>query len=79
MYGSRVLRNTLKCNATPMSNISNMTHKSIENKPYSQYCHYVQSYCELYPNIKTTHYQITEIYQSIQNRLNRHKQCVMEK
>lgn len=81
MYGSRILRNTLKCNVTPMSNISNTTHKSksIENKSYFQYCHYVQSYCELYPNTKTTHYQVTEIYQSIQNRLNRDKQCVMEK
>jgi len=73
MYGSMILRNTVKCIANPISNTSRTTYNPIENKPYSQYCHYISSYCELYPNIKTTHYQVTEIYQSIHNRLNQYK------
>ena len=73
MYGSRILRNTTKYSVTPISNTSRTTYNPIENKPYSQYCHYISSYCELYPNIKTTHYQVTEIYQSIHNRLHQYK------
>jgi len=73
MYSSRILRNTVKCIANPISNTSITTYTSVENKQYSQYCHYISSYHELYPNIKTTHYQVTEIYQSIHNRLNQDK------
>ena len=76
MYGSRILRNSV----IPIHKTLISTYTIVENKPYySQYCHYVQCYCELYPNTKTTHCQITEIYQSVQKRLACDKQYVVEK